>query len=281
MDLAQNIIEKFGDLTYSQKKIANYIMDRMDKVPLSSLADLSEQIGVSTTSIIRFARELGYDGYSDMQASIPGMSAGSGENSEKKDEGRTKEEITPLLRSAMETDISNIRQTMESISMEELSKAVDLICRADSVYVLGMRSSYAVAYYMGGRLGEIRENVRIIQSSGMMYPEEIIGAREGDVLLAYLFPRYSKVATNITSWIKSKGADVILVTGQHDSSIRKYGDVILPCVTRSVSFRNSYAAPLSISNYITQAVYEKLGAEGEKIRKQTEGLLDQGYYLPL
>lgn len=282
MELVKNIIAQFNGFTYSQKKIANYMMDHLDQIPMSSLADLSSKIGVSTTSVIRFARELGYEGYSDLQDNIRGISFEIGHVPEPEGDGTEGRELeNELFRAALTTDIKNIQETMNSISQKALMQAVELLCEANNVYVLGMRSSYAVAYYMAGRLGEIRKNVRIIQSSGMMYPEEIIGVRQEDVLLAYLFPKYSRVATNITSWIKSRGAKVILVTGMNDAPIRDYGDVILPCETCSVSFRNSYAAPLSISNYMAQAIFDRLGTEAEENRRKTEELLDQGYYLPL
>lgn len=278
MDFAKKIMENFSKFTYSQKKIANYLMDHIDQISYCSLSKLAKQIEVSTTSVIRFARELGYEGYSDMQSDI--------KRTAPQTEAQTSSEQSncpdnTLLKEAFETDIRNIKETLATLNLQDLDKAVQLISHANHVYVLGMRSSYAAAYYMAGRLGEIRKNVHFIQSSGMMYPEEIIGAREGDVLIAYLFPRYSRVATTITSWIKSQNAKVILITGLNEIPIRQYGDVILPCATSSVSYRNSYAAPLSISNYLAQAVFENIGEEAIENRKKTEELLDQGYYLSL
>ncbi len=278
MDFVQDIMKNFNRFTYSQKKIANYLMDHIDQIAYCSLARLSRQIGVSTTSVIRFARELGYEGYSDMQRDIK-RTAPHAESSENAEEASEPENT--LLKQAFETDIRNIQETLAALSRRDLQTAVELISNADTVYILGMRSSYAAAYYMAGRLGEIKKNVRFIQSSGMMYPEEIIGAKEGDVLIAYLFPRYSKVATTITSWIKSQNAKVILITGLNEIPIREYGDIILPCATSSISYRNSYAAPLSVSNYLAQAVFEYIGEEAVENRQKTEELLDQGYYLSL
>ena len=279
MELAQKIMNGFSEYTYSQKKIANYLIDHIERLPYCSLADLSAAIGVSTTSVIRFSRKLGYEGYSEMQRDFRRFIPEKGAEQAKKDKDSGKE--NQLLRESMETDIMNIQKTLETISSKDLEKAVSLISEAQNVFVLGMRSSYAAAYYLAGRLGEIKKNVRFIQSSGMMYPEEILGAREGDVLVAFLFPRYSRVATTITSWIKSQGAKVILITGINEEPIRDYGDIILPCATTSAYFRNSYAAPLSLSNYLTRAVYDSIREEADFNSAKAEELLDQGYYLSL
>ena len=270
----------FQSLTYSQKNIANYLMDHLEQIAFCTLEDLSSKIGVSTTTVIRFAKYFGYNGYSDMQKAIQSSVVNK---VALPDRILEKREIPDdqLLQDSFANDIKNIQTTLAAQRLEDLQATVNLIANARSVYILGMRSSYSAAYYLASRLGEILKNVRFIQSTGMMYPEEIVGAGDKDVLVAYLFPRYSRVSTTIASWMKAHGVKVILITSMNDTPIRGYGDIILPCAVSSVSYKNSYAAPLSLTNYLVSAVAQHSKEEALDTLQKTEEILDQGYYLGL
>lgn len=115
----------------------------------------------------------------------------------------------------------------------------------------------------------------------MLYPEEIVSAKPGDVCVAYLFPRYSKLSTTVLSWLKNEGVTIILFTSQNYSAVQGYGDVILPCSISSLSYKNSYAAPMSLSNYLIAAIAQKNYAESQRVLERTEAILNQGFYLGL
>ncbi len=144
-----------------------------------------------------------------------------------------------------------------------------------------MRSSFSIAYYMASRLGEIKKNVHFIQSTGMLYPEEIVGADAGDVCIAYFFPRYSKIASNIISWLKKQGVKIILFTSLNNLAARRYGDIILPCGLKSISYKNSLTAPICLTNYLVAELAKQNYDEAREVLRRTEDILSTGYYLGL
>lgn len=280
-EFLDNISEKFDSFTYSQKTIASYFMDNLDTIAFYTLENLALEIGVSTTTIIRFARIMGYSGYSDMQKDIQSIVRNKVTLPERLSAATAHTKQDMLLMNSFKNDISNINGTLKMLSENDLEKALDAIINAQNTYIIGLRSSFALAHYTSSRLGQIRENVRLIQSAGMTYPEEIIGAKPGDVCIAFLFPRYSKTAANIVAWFKKKGVTVVLFTSQSHVAVDSYGDIILPCYINSFSFKNSFAAPICLINYISNAIAFKDYERAMKTLKQTEEILSQGYYLGL
>ncbi len=277
-DFLTNLNQHFDSFTHSQKLTANYLTDHMTEFAFSTLESLAEKIDVSTTTIIRFSRVLGYKGFSEMQRDI------QAELKQKESlPGRLADMPTisdnHLLRESFENDMKNIRKTLEVQRDEDLRKAIEIISGAKNIYVLGMRSSFAVAHYMASQLGEIKKHVNLIQSIGMIYPEEIVGAGEGDVCIAYLFPRYSKVAATMISWLREHGAKVVLITSMNYGAVSSYGDVILPCAISSVTYKNSFAAPLCLTNYMIAALAKQNYEEAKEVLSRTESILAQGYYL--
>ena len=106
-------------------------------------------------------------------------------------------------------------------------------------------------------------------------------AQKGDVCVAYMFPRYCKTATTILSWFRSCGVKIILITSQNITSVTNYGDIILPCTVSSVYYKNSYAAPLCLTNFLIAALAQASPEESRAMLERTENILSQGFYLGL
>ncbi|MGI6778602.1 MAG: MurR/RpiR family transcriptional regulator [Acetivibrionales bacterium] len=280
-DFLNKVSEKFDMLTHSQKTVAAYVLDNLDTIAFNTLEDIAYKIGVSTTTIIRFARILGFNGYSDMQKEIQTVIRNKVTLPERLSVATTHTTKDKLLTDCFKNDIMNINRTLKMLSEDNLSVVVDSIANAGNIYIVGMRSSFALAHYTASRLGQIKENVRLIQSVGMIYPEEIVGAKAGDICIAFLFPRYSKTTANIVSWFKKKGIKVILITSQSHVAVDSYADIILPCDVSGISYKNSFVAPMCLINYIAAAVALNNYDESIKTLKQTEDILSQGYYLGL
>ena len=274
------ISENFDMFTHSQKAVANYLMDNLDHVAFCTLEDIAARIGVSTTTVIRFSRVLGYAGFSEMQKDIQSNIKSKVALPERLDNMMVLSD-NQLLNESFANDIQNIKKTMAAQNDEDLQKVIRHISDARNVYILGMRSSFSIAHYLASRLGEIKKNVRLVQSIGMIYPEEIVGAEKGDICIAYLFPRYSKIAATIISWLKNMGVEVILVTSLNYSAVSGYGDIILPCAISSISYKNSFAAPLCLTNYLIAALAKNNYEESRETLARTESILSQGYYLGL
>jgi len=272
------IQEKYDEMTHSQKQVANYLEEHVEDAVFCTLEALAEKIDVSTTTVIRFARVLGYAGFSDMQNDLKREIQNKATLPERLDDSMAIRE-NDLLQDAFAMDIENIRQTMAAQRPEALEAAVQMVSSARHVYVLGMRSSFSLAYYMVSRLGEMKKNVRFIQATGLIYPEEIVGADAGDVCIAYMFPRYSKTAMNILAWMRSKGLKIILFTSMNDTPIRYYGDVCFNCAIKSVSYKNSLTAPMCLTNYLVAEFSRSNYIEARETLSRTEEILSTGFYL--
>ena len=250
IDFGSKVNERYSEFTHSQKMVAGYLMDHPDVAAFCSLQELSERIGVSTTTVIRFARMLDYSGYSDMQKDF-------------------------------QNNIQNIQETLSAQNDQDLEAAVNLIASSNKTYIFGMRSSYAMAHYLASRIGEIKDNVRLVQSTGMIYPEEVADATKGDVCIAYLFPRYSRSAASVIAWLRKEGVKVVLITSLNYSAVESYGDIILPCAISSVTYKNSFAATLCLSNYLAAAVADSDRSRARRVLTKVESILNQGCYLGL
>lgn len=280
-DILYKISQKFESLTQSQKTVANYIMENTNSIAFNTLDDLALKIGVSTTTIIRFARILGYNGYSDMQQDIQSKIMGKVSLPQRLNESISNLKRDKLLIDSYENDIANIKETFANISEENLKTAINTINTGKTVYILGLRSSFSLAHYMASRLSQIKDNIRLIQAIGMTYPEETAGAKEGDVCITYMFPRYSKMTANIVMALKKRGIKIILFTSSNYAAIKSYGDIILPCSVKSLSFKNSFVAPMCLSNYLVAAISVENYPNAMNTLNQTEEMLSHGYYLGL
>ncbi|WP_445489200.1 MurR/RpiR family transcriptional regulator [Niallia sp. 03133] len=279
-DVIELINQKFDSFTHSQKKVASYIIDHLENVAFDTLEDLAAKIEVSTTTIIRFARTLEYKGYSEMQKDIQNTIKNKDSLPHRVTDMVNMPSDT-LLKSIFENELNNINKTLSAQSEEDLRKTIDLISDANNVYVIGMRSSFSLAYYMTSRLGQIKKNIRLVQSSGMMFPEEVSGAKKGDVCIVFLFPRYSKTSSTLISWLKEKGVKIILFTSFNNAIVKGYGDIIIPCAVSDVTFKNSFSAPICLINYIVTSVLQNNYEEAMEVLGETETLLSHGYYLGL
>ncbi|MFQ8689031.1 MAG: MurR/RpiR family transcriptional regulator [Blautia sp.] len=280
-DFFNKLTIDYDSFTHSQKAIANYLIENQDNVAFDTLEDLSEKIGVSTTTVIRFSRVLGYHGYSDMQKDIQNNVRTKAALPDRFDKTNLQIPKNQLLQHSFSNDMNNIQKTLSLQKDQDLEQCIQLISQAENLFVLGMRASFSIAHYFASRVGEIKSNVHLISSTGMIYPEEINSAQEGDVCVAYIFPRYSKTATTILSWFRNCGVKIILITSQNVTSVMGYGDIILPCTISSVYYKNSYAAPLCLTNFLIAALAQAAPEEARRMLERTENILSQGFFLGL
>lgn len=273
--------ESSGNFTRSQHVIAEFMQEHMESAAFCTVEMLSNKIDVSTTTIIRFARALGYEGFTDMQRAIQSELQNKRTLPERLDHVHQNTGDV-LLTDCFKQDLQNIEMTLAAQNDTDLENALSLISDANKVYVLGLRSSFSLSYYMASRLGEIKKNVHCIQSTGMLYPEEIINAEPGDVCIAYLFPRYSKTAINIVNWLKKRGVKILLFTSLgNDMAVSSYADVTLPCILSSLSYKSSLVAPICLTNYIVAALASRNYTEARQMLAYTEDVLSTGYYVGL
>ena len=280
-DFFDNVRKLYGGLTNTQKQVADFMLEHPDVIAFKRLEELSMMIGVSTTSVIRFARSIGYKGYADMQQDIQQSIVGKASLPDRLIDAVKSTTQDQLLIDSFKRDIDNIASTLHLLSEDDLAKAVSSIIAAQNIYVLGTRGNFSVAHYLGYRLSQIKRGVHLVSGLSMDYPEEIASIRRGDVCIAFLTPRYSRMTANLVAWMKKRGVMIILFTKEGSSEINLYGDIILPCRTDGISYKSSLIALFAVCNYILAAVVPQNHDESMEVLAQTEELLGQGFFLGL
>ncbi len=277
---SSKVTDALQSLTHSQRTVADYVLENRDAMAFATLDDAAMKIGVSTTTVIRFARALVYSGYSDMQKDLQSEIMDKVSLPERITGIKGKVSLDKLLRETMNNDIANITETVTKLPEETLRAAVREIILARRVHILGMRSSFALAHYTASRLGQIRPHIHLVQSAGMIFPEELVGSGPEDICIAFLFPRFSKTTANLIMWLRGMGVRVILFTSQNYRTVQAYGDIIVPCRVKGISFKNSFTGPMCVINYLAATVALE-NPEAIATLQQAEEFLKKGYYLGL
>lgn len=272
------ISQNIDTYTKSHRTVAGYILDNYDEAGLMTLKDLADAAGVSTTTVVRFSRDLGFDGYSDMQSALRAdlkVKAGLPERLDVQSDISEDE----LLRKCIQADISNIEQTFSINSTQTLHEALAALSLPSTLYIMGMRRSYTLANYAFSGFGQIRKDVHLINGSGMNYPEELLPAKQGDVCLIFMFPRYSHTTLKLMQYLKNTGVRILLVTSANHDAINRYADIILGCRTTSISAKSSYAGPIALINYLIAAYMQQNKASSKDMLAKTEQLLTDSMML--
>ena len=250
MSITARIQANYAGLTKTEQKIADYIMDQGSDIAFKTLEELANDINVSTTSIIRFARTLEYEGYTQMQQNVQKSLMKKVSLPERYEQNYSLLKKDDLLNDLMDAEIEGLKKSAASLDEGSLYKAVEAIGQAETVYILGARTTFGLAHYMTANLSQIRKHVHLVSGTGGMYPEEIVGVKKGDVCLAYMFPRYQKMMSNLLSWLKSKEVLVIVITSEPYDAIRHLGDIFLCCSLQAgIMMKDSMVSPMFISDY--------------------------------
>ncbi len=255
--LIKKINDKIFKLSKSHKKIANFILKSGDKAVYLTAAKLGEQVGVSESTIIRFAMELGYDCYQSFQDALEEIV--KTESPATKRIGATMEVINKskkhILTSVLEKDIKKIEKTIDLKQNEAFDTFIEKMLEGKRVFILGNRSSTALANYFSFYLNFMLEEVYLINSTnGSEIFEQAIKIKEEDVFIVISFPRYSKDTIKTLKYVKGTGATILSITDRKDSPIAKNSHTSLVAKTDMLSLIDSLTAPLSVINAILVAI---------------------------
>lgn len=241
-----------------QKLIANFILDSYDKAAFMTASKLGKTVNVSESTVVRFAAELGYDGYPAMQKALQEMIRNkltSIQRIEVSEDRIGNHDILPMV---MQSDMEKIRMTLEEIRRESFDASVDAIAQAKRIYILGVRSSAALASFMSFYFNLIFGNVtQVTSTSASEMFEQILHASEGDVVIGVSFPRYSQRTVKAMKYAGSRGATVIAITDSETSPLAENADYTLLAKSDMASFVDSLVAPLSLVNALIVAVGRK------------------------
>ncbi len=267
-DLLQNIKEGMPSFSKGQRLIATYILEHYDKAAYYTASRLGAIVGVSESTVVRFANELGYDGYPELQRALKKLIRSRLTSFQRMEITNSLIGENDVLEKVLASDIEKIRQTAAEIDSASFADAVQNIVDAKNIYIIGVRSSSTLAGFLNYSLRMIFDNVRLVQttSSSEMF-EQIMQIGEGDVMIAISFPRYSSRIINAVGYAKGRGADIIALTDSKFSPIAAEADQLLLAYSDMASFMDSLVAPLSIINALVVAVARKREAEvSERLR---------------
>lgn len=243
------IEDKYLDLSKSHKRIADFVLENYEKAAFLTAAKLGEETGISVSTVVRFAMALGYEGYPEFQEDLRETIKGKLTSTQRIEVAGTQIREDALLYSVLQKDREMIKATMDVVDEAAFEKASKAINRARRIYIVGVRSSAALASFMYFYFKMIYEDVRLISmnSSSEMF-EDIYGIGVEDVCIALSFPRYSRHVLNVLTYAKEKGAKTIAITDNEDAPIAEVAEYTLVAKSNMVSFIDSLVAPLSLVN---------------------------------
>lgn len=253
--LFSRLEEILPSLSKGHRKIAEYIMTRYDKAAFMTASKLGNIVGVSESTVVRFASELGFEGYPELQRALKEYTSNKLTAVQRIDVMHDQMGGEDVYEKILNMDMDKIRKTLDEGDREEFYRTVDTLCAAKNIYVIGARSAAVLARFMSFYFTMMFENVKLVHttSTSEMF-EQILGIGEGDIMIGISFPRYSKHTVKAFRYASSRGAKVIAVTDCKASPLAAYADNILLARSDMVSFADSLVAPMSVINALIVAV---------------------------
>lgn len=255
-----------------QRLIAGFIEQHYDQAAFLTASKLGELVGVSESTVVRFATELGYSGYPELQKAMQEMIKDKLTSVQRIEVTATKIGNDDVLESVLNQDIQKIRRTLEETSHDAFNRAVDSIVSAKNIYIFGVRSASSLANFLGYYFDLIFGNVHVVTNASRsgMY-EALLRISEEDAIIGISFPRYSRTAAGAMSFARSRGAATIAITDSMLSPLAQYSDSVLVARSDMASVVDSLVAPLSLINALIVATVIR----NKESVKETFGLLEE------
>ncbi len=267
-DSIQNKIDLYyGSLSKSHKKIANYIKSNYEKSAFMTAAELGDAVGVSESTVVRFAAQIGFSGYPELQKNLQEMLKRRLTSVQRMETARVSGDIS-YIDYALTADIDMIKKTLENVSRKDFNGAVEAINKARRIYILGVRSSASLASFAALYMGFLYDVVFIDTSATSEMFEQMLRICEKDICLAFSFPRYSSRTVNAIKFALSRGAEIISITDSVMSPIAPLATYLLLAQSSMVSFVDSLTAPLSL-------VTSLIAASADKKQEEIHGNLEE------
>lgn len=266
----------YGSLSKGHKKIADYIKANYEKASFMTAASLGKAVGVSESTVVRFASNIGFEGYPELQKYLQEMVKSHLTSVQRMDVAASRLGGEDFIDKAFMSDIDMIKATRESISREAFIKSAEAINNAKKIYILGVRSSAALASFAAFYLRFLYENVVLIDTSASSELfEQMFRIGSDDVCIAISFPRYSNQTVNALSFAQSRGATIISITDGEMSPIAPFATHLLVAKSNMLSFVDSLVAPLSVINALVAASAREKREDVYKDFKALEEIWDE------
>ena len=250
-DISQRIKNSYYTFSKGQKKIANAILQDYDKAAYLTASKLGRLVGVSESTVVRFAGELGYEGYSEFQHAVQELVRIKLTPNQRIEITKQRIGHSDVLGSVMTSDMAKIHYTLDNLDRDAFARSVEAILGAKKIYITGARSTEPLARLFSYNLSLIFDNVVFVNpTSSEEVFEQMFSVSKADTLIAFSFPRYSSKMVTAVKYAKQNDANVVVFTDSDISPLAEYASCLLTAQSDMASFMDSLVAPLSIVNAI-------------------------------
>ena len=275
-DILLYIQDNMSSFSKGQKRIANYILESYDKAAFMTASKLGKMVEVSESTVVRFASELGYDGYPSMQKALQEMIRNKLTTIQRIEVSNDLMGDQDILSMVLQSDIDKLRMTMEETDRDEFNGTVDPIVAAKKIYIIGVRSSAALSSFLTFYFNLIFENVVQISANTVSEVfEQMLRVGPGDVVICISFPRYSSRTVKAMRFARDRGATVIALTDSAMSPLAGMAQHTLLAKSDMASFVDSLVAPLSLINALIVAVGRKKNEDLSRTFETLEKIWDE------
>lgn len=274
-DVLSAIHDRLRTFSKGQKLIAGFILQSYDKAAFMTASKLGKTVGVSESTVVRFAVELGFDGYPSMQKTLQEIVRNKLTSVQRIEAANDRIGNQDVVSTVLQADIDTLRRTSETLDRREMDASVDAILAARHIYIVGVRSSAAIASFLNFYFRNIFDNVSLVPSTATseMF-EQLLRVGREDVVIGISLPRYSSRTIKAMQYARDCGATTISITDKPDAPAGKIADHVLVAKSDMVSIVDSLVAPMSVVNALIVAVSRKR-EEVSKTFKDLERLWDE------
>lgn len=275
-DVLSAIHDRLRTFSKGQKLIAGFILQSYDKAAFMTASKLGKTVGVSESTVVRFAVELGFDGYPSMQKTLQEIVRNKLTSVQRIEAANDRIGNQDVVSTVLQADIDTLRRTSETLDRREMDASVDAILAARHIYIVGVRSSAAIASFLNFYFRNIFDNVSLVPSTATseMF-EQLLRVDREDVVIGISLPRYSSRTIKAMQYARDCGATTISITDKPDAPAGKIADHVLVAKSDMVSIVDSLVAPMSVVNALIVAVSRKREEEVSKTFKDLERLWDE------
>ena len=275
-DILTYIQENMTSFSKGQKLIANYILQSYDKAAFMTASKLGKTVNVSESTVVRFAAELGFDGYPSMQKTLQEMIRNKLTAIQRVEVSKERIGNQDVMTMVMQSDIEKIRMTLDETDQTSFNQAVAAIANAKRIYVLGVRSASVLANFISFYFRFMFDNLVSVDTSSISEVfEQIVHISADDVFIGLSFPRYSKRTIKAMQYAKDQGAKVVAITDSKVSPLTKIADVSLLAKSDMASFVDSLVAPLSLVNALIVAISREKAVHLESSLNRLESIWEE------
>ena len=254
-DLLTLIEERMPEFSKGQRAIASFILSHYDKAAFMTASKLGRTVGISESTVVRFASEIGFHGYPELQKSLQQLVSNKLTSVQRIEVTSDMLGNGDILDKVLSSDIEKIRHTVEEVSREAFDGAVNAILKAENIYVVGVRSAQSLSDFLTFYLSLITNSVRPVTANGESEIfEQILRIGKGDVFIAISFPRYSQRTVAAANYASDRGAQIISITDDPHSPLAEKADYLLTARSDMTTFIDSLVAPFSLINALIVAV---------------------------